>query len=93
MMFAQLSTEQIAQGFGWPAAIVIVGLLTALIYYVRQNDNRLKKIDELQEARVQDANNVNDKITTPMQAQIELNKKTYDLLVDLSLNIDKKRRR
>lgn len=91
-MFAQVSTEQIAQGFGWPAAIVMVGLIAAILYLVRQNDMRLRKIDELQEARIQEAKDVNDKITAPMQAQIDLNRKTHDLLVELSLNLNKKRR-
>lgn len=91
-MFAQVSTEQITQGFGLSAGIVIVGLLTAIgvIFKLYLNEKKAKE-DQLL-ARIQEAKEVNEKLTTPMQEQIDLNKKTYDLLVELSLNLNKKRR-
>jgi len=86
MMMAQVSTDQIAEGFGLPAAIVIVALITVILYLVRQNDTKQRKIDELQETRISDANKVGDKIIAPMEDVKEINGKMYDLLLNLTNN-------
>lgn len=83
-MFAQVSSDQIMEGFGLPAGIVIVGLLVALVYYVRLSDKKQTRIDELQETRVADANKVGDKIIAPMEDVKEINGKMYDLLLNLT---------
>lgn len=90
MYFADAFTDALNNsGLPPEAILIIVGLAGILIYLVRQLDNKQKKIDTLQDTRVAEAKEINDKLSTPMKEQTELSKKIYDVL----LNINNKRGR
>ena len=82
MYFADTLTDALSNsGLPGVSILIIVGLVTALIYFVRQNDSKQKKIDELQETRIQELKEVNDRLAGPMKEQTELSNKIYDVLL------------
>jgi hypothetical protein len=83
-LFSQVTSDQVVQGFGLPAAIVIIGLAAAVVYLVRRGDNLQTKLDAEKDSRLSDAKESRDKLTEPLNEQTELGKKTYDLLIELS---------
>lgn len=90
MYFADSISDALTNsGLPGVAVLIILGLVAALLYFVRQSDHKQKKIDTLQDTRVAEAKEINDKLSTPMKEQTELSKKIYDVL----LNINNKRGR
>jgi len=80
-MFGQVSTEQIVQGFGLPAAIVIIALVGALIFTVRLLLKSYDSRDALQEKRIADAKETEQKLTAPLEKQTILSEKIYDVVL------------
>lgn len=89
MYFADVTDALTNSGFPPESIFVISGFIAIVIYLVRQNDSKQKKIDSLQDTRVTEAKEINDKLSAPMKEQTDLSKKIYDVL----LNINNKRGR
>lgn len=83
MMLAQVTTQQVIDGFGLPAAIVIVSLAVALIFSIRLLLKAYDRINEIQETRIADARETRDKLSAPMEAQAKMTGQIYDLLLNL----------
>jgi hypothetical protein len=83
MIFA-LGENQVIQGFGLPAAIVIVGLATALIFTVRLLLVAYTRLDTIQESRLADAKQTMEKITEPLEKQSRVVESIYDLILNRS---------
>lgn len=75
------STDQIAQAFGWPAAIVIIALVGVIIYRERKFSTLQDKYDALQERRVEEAKETMDKVSEPLKATAALSKQIYDAII------------
>lgn len=80
-MFAQVSTDQVIQGFGLPAAVVIIALVGVVIFLYRSVQNLQSKYDAIQEQRIVDARETRDKIAEPLDKMASLSEKTYELLL------------
>lgn len=89
MYFADVTDALTNSGFPPEAIFVISGFIAIVVYLARQLDRKQKKIDDLQDTRVTEAKEINDKLSTPMKEQTDLSKKIYDVL----LNINNKRGR
>jgi hypothetical protein len=82
MNFAQaLTTENVAQAFGWPAAIIIIALVGALYFTVRLLLKSYDKIDAIQERRLADAKETRDKFVEPLENQTEVIGRIYDIVL------------
>lgn len=77
----QVASEQLVQGFGLPAAIVIAALIAVIIFISKLYLDEVKLNRELLERQITDAKETRDKINEPLAAQAELSGKMYDLLV------------
>ena len=82
------TTDQVIQGFGLPAAIVIIGLVIALIFTVRLLLKEYSNRDTIQEKRITDAKELGTRIIEPLekisdmsQKSKETNEKIYELLL------------
>lgn len=83
MNFAvSIGTDEIVQGFGLPAAIVIIALVVALIYVYKDGQRQ-------RDLRVTDAKEFSNKIATTLdsmqaniQRQAETSEKIYGRLID-----------
>jgi len=71
--------EQVIQGFGLPAAIVIVALVSALIFTVRLLLKSYTRLDALQEQRLVDAKELGIRILEPLENISDMNKKSIEL--------------
>ena len=74
MWFAQVSTDQVVEGFGLPAAIVIITLAAVAVYLFRENKKERDKYDALQEKRVQENRDTISKLEHPVNDLVELYK-------------------
>ena len=83
-MFAQVSTDQVVEGFGLPAAIVIIALVGALIFTVRLLIKSYDNTNGIQERRIADAKETRDKLIEPLQQQATLSKQIYDIVLNNS---------
>lgn len=81
MHFA-VAEDQVIAGFGLPAGIVIISLVLALLFTVRQLLTSYNKIDAIQEQRIKDAKEVGNNIVTPLERIAEQNKSIYDVLTN-----------
>lgn len=88
-MFAQVSTQQVVEGFGLPAAIVIIALVTVIIFLyrdgkkeqaLREADNKVLRdqLNAIQEQRIRDAKETRDKIMEPFEKIALLTQNIYD---------------
>lgn len=74
MIFAQaIGAEQVAQGFGWQAAVVIVPLAIAVVVEARI-------IYNLMQQRLSDAKEAQKDIVEPLRSVAKSQKKIIDLL-------------
>jgi hypothetical protein len=90
MYFADTVTDALTNsGLPGVAVFIILGLIAIIVYQARQNDVLRKRVEFLQDTRVTEAKEINDKLSTPMKEQTDLSKKIYDVL----LNINNKRGR
>lgn len=84
MMLAQVSSEQVIEGFGLPAAIVIISLVAVIVFIYRKLDKLQSKYDALQEQRIIDARETRDKVMEPLDKQAIMSEKIYELLLNLT---------
>jgi len=87
--FAQNVPNQLIDGFGLPAAIVIFALVAVIIYLARDNKALHTRIDAIQEQRIVAAQEYGDKIAEPLNSiksmsekQTEITGKMYEILLD-----------
>lgn len=92
MSFA-VAEDQVIQGFGLQAGIVIISLALALIFTVRLLLKAYADTNVIQERRIEDAKEFGDKIAEPLegiqrtiQKQGELSDKMYGILNEILLN-------
>lgn len=82
MNFAQVSSEQLERGFGIQAAVVIGALVIVIGVLFKLYLNEKRDKEEQLKIRIEEAKEVNEKITTPMSEQTELSRKIYDILLN-----------
>lgn len=80
-MFAQVSTDQVAQAFGWPSAVVILALISALIFTVRLLLKTYDRLDALQEKRIIDAKETRESLVEPLKKSAQLSEQIYDIVL------------
>lgn len=88
MIFSQIATDQVIQGFGLPGGLAIMALSAVIIFLYRRIEALMKKYEDAQDLRLKEAIETRDKISVPMENIAKQNEKMYELLVDL----DKRRR-
>lgn len=68
---------------GIPGLLAVIGVLSGVVVLLYNKCTSLQsKIDGIQEQRISDAKDTNDKITEPMAKQANLSEKIYDLLLN-----------
>lgn len=80
-VFSDIVTDQVIQGFGLPAAIVIVALAGVIIFLYKSREKLQAEYNALQNQRVVDAKETRDKITEPLQSQAVMTGKIYEFLL------------
>lgn len=69
-----------------PAGVIITALASVAVFLYKELKSERERSNRLQDERLVDARETRDKITAPMEAQAEMSKKTYELLLSFISN-------
>jgi hypothetical protein len=84
MIFADIASPQLIEGFGLPAGIVIAALVIVVLALVKYILTLVKRNDDLQEKRILESREtltVLNALKQPLEKQTEVAEKTYDLVL------------
>lgn len=81
MIAAQISAQDVKDGFGLPAAIVIVSMAIVIIFLVRHIIKMYTDRDLIQEQRIREAKEVRDIYAEPLQKQVQLTQQIYEAVI------------
>lgn len=85
-MYFAVGEQQVIQGFGLPAAIVIIALVAVIMYreikyWPKVQSDLQLKVDGIQEERLKNALETRDKLTEPIEEMTRTVKNIYEAVL------------